>query len=80
MKATMPCLPGRTLAHLIATSVQRVYRCSILLYLSHIALHTTCILIVLQRPSEENTLGHIPKALLKNSSYGSDDDIDGPVP
>ena len=81
MRSDIPCFPGTTLARIIATSCLRLDSCSALSCLNPLALHTSCILIFLQHPSEKFfPLIYKEKALLKNSTCGPDTAIDGPGP
>ena len=81
MRYDMPCFPGTTLACLIATSCHRLDSCSTMSCLNRKTLHTYCILIGIQKPSEECFPPiHILKAQLKNSSCRPDTAIDGPGP
>ena len=76
----MPCFPGTTLARIIATSCHRLEICSTIFCLSPRFLHTLCILIGLQHPSDSPPPIHIPRALLKNYSCGTETKIDSPGP
>ena len=81
MRDGMPFFPGTTLAHLIATSYCRLEIRSTIICFNPKALHTLCILIGLQHPSEICFPSiHIPNALLKNSSCGPGTSINGPRP
>ena len=81
IKAAMLCFPVTTISCLISTSCCRLDSCSTLICLNPKALHTSCIRIGLQQPSEKYFPPiHIPKSPLKNSSFGPETAIDGPSP
>ena len=52
MRAAMPRFTGTIIVCLISTYLWRLGRCYTILWLSHISFHASCILIVLQLPSE----------------------------
>ena len=81
MMAAMPCFPGTTLDRLRDNSCVRLVRCSTIICLNPKALHTSYIMIRLQKPPKKLFPPiHIPKALLKNSSRGLYTNIDSPGP
>ena len=80
-RAEIPCFPGTTRTRLIATSWHRLDSCSTIIWINPNALHSSCILIGIQQPSEELFPPiNIPKVLLQNFSCRPDTEIYGPGP
>ena len=80
MRSSMLYFTGTTLARIIYIPRHRLENCSTLCCLSPKYLHTLCVLIGLYHSIEKYFPPiHILKALLKNSSCGTEIKIDGPV-